>query len=70
MTAKENIDKVANDSITPYREGKENQVKKESNTPTKLSAPVRKTGMTKNNNAIIYLIFILYLLLGISLIFR
>jgi len=72
MTAKENIDKIVRDSITPYRDNK----RKTSEMSTDIEVTEIKPRKQKiiirsfDNKKLVYFIFFVYVLLGICFLIR
>lgn len=65
MTAKNNIEKVVLDSISPYR-GNDTKIVNNKKIKEKQTIHIRSF----NNNRVIYFLFFIYILLGIVLLLR
>lgn len=76
MTAKENIEKIVRDSITPYKKCKrkisEISMSSEDTQEIRTKTPSKKVLVLKNldNKKMIYFIFILYIIIGAVILLR
>ena len=72
MTAKENIEKIVRDSITPYRDNKRKTSELSTDVEVTEIRPKKQKVIIRSfdNKKIVYFIFFVYVLLGISFLVR
>ncbi len=72
MTAKENIEKIVRDSITPYRDNKRKTSELSTDVEVTEIRPKKQKVIIRSfdNKKIVYFIFFVYVLLGVSFLVR
>jgi len=72
MTAKENIEKIVRDSITPYRDNKRKTSELSTDIEVTEIRPKKQKVIIRSfdNKKIVYFIFFVYVLLGVSFLVR